>query len=473
MKVLIILPNTLFEDIYKDIISLDISKVFLVKDGFYINNKQHKQKLVLMLSAMREYKLYLESKDIKYKCVDSADDIKLNSEADFYMYEPLDKKIRTKYKKIFKNVIYIKNRSIILSLSEVKEIKNSYKSTSSAGFRHNEFYKIMRKRLKILTDEKGNPEFGKWSYDSLNRKPFTKEYKEMDIYVNNTTSVKKSIEEVYSDDSLSKAFGECKKLYYPTTFKSCKKQFNSFLAYKLERFGEFQDAISSEVVFGEHSNISAVMNIGLLTPEYVINKILKYYYSGNNAFRKKYINSVEGFIRQIIGWREYMRFVYEISGNALTNDSYLKTIQDSKVVSIHSSWYSGTTGIPIFDKTIQKILQTGYAHHIERLMILNNAMIMYGFSRKEIHKWFMAMFVDSYEWVMLGCVSMNHNSLSRDFKYMTRVYLAGDNYIKKMSNYRDNISMDVFKHLFKTFIQQHKNILRRDYNLAGYIARLK
>jgi deoxyribodipyrimidine photolyase-related protein len=166
-----------------------------------------------------------------------------------------------------------------------------------------------------------------------------------------------------------------------------------------------------------------------------------------------------------------MRFVYHFFEKEINSSEYLEKIECLGTGKIHKSWYNGTTGIFLFDNLIQKILKTGYAHHIERLMIINNAMIMYGFSRKEIYKWFMSMFVDSYDWVMNGCVSMNHNSLNDRVRYMSRVYLAGDNYIKKMSDYRDKDSMEVMKNLFKSFAKKHSSTLKSDYNMASYIAR--
>lgn len=104
-------------------------------------------------------------------------------------------------------------------------------------------------------------------------------------------------------------------------------------------------------------------------------------------------------------------------------------------------------------------------------MLINNAMIMYQFSVIEVYNWFMRLFVDSYDWVMVSCVCMNHNSLNRKFKYMNRVYISSDSYVKKMSNYRDKSSMEVYNSLFKTFVKNNSELIRRDYTLSGYISR--
>ncbi len=474
---LIVLPNTIFEDSLKDISNFSIDEIVIVYDKYYFNENQHKQKLALWLSSLEEYKKWLVDRiNIKVQTVMEykGDKIKLKKENKYYMYEPLDKYIKKKYSKSKEIIQFIRNPSIILSEKDLTDsyrtiIKNKNTPSAKINIRHADFYKYMRTKLNILIDKEGNPEGGLWSYDLLNRQKFPKNYKERDIYINNSTTAVWACEKVY--DEFPGAFGECNHLYYPSSFKSCKVELTTFINYKLQHFGEYQDAISTSVIFGEHSNLSAIMNIGLITPLFVVNRIVKYYYSLDSSNKKKYINSVEGFIRQIIGWREYMRFTYHFFSTKINSSAYLEKIKDETVGKIHKSWYNGTTGIYIFDNLIHKIRETGYAHHIERLMILNNSLIMYGFSRKEINKWFMYMFVDSYDWVMTSCVCMNHNSLNDKFKYMNRVYIAGDNYIKKMSDYKDKDSLDVMKSLFRTFTKNHSNILRSDYNLASYIAR--
>jgi deoxyribodipyrimidine photolyase-related protein len=477
-NVLIILPNTIFEESINDIDIFSIDEINIIYDKYYFNENQHKQKLALWLASLEEYKSFLTNKihnKIKIKSVYEYKGEKtlFVNNYNYYIYNPLDKHIKEKYGKL-KNITFIKNHSIILSEDEIEEayyhlIGNKKILRDKINIRHTDFYKYMRLKLNILVDKNSNPEGGKWSYDTLNRQKFSKDYKEKEIYINPSIIAINSIYKVY--DEFPKAYGECNILYYQTSFKSAKKYLNDFIKYKLESFGKYQDAISEKVLIGEHANISAIMNIGLITPEYVIKTVERYYYSLDSSSKKKYINSVEGFIRQIIGWREYMRFVYIKFHNEVVNASYFTKIKDSSLEKIHKSWYNGSTGIHIFDNIIHKINETGYAHHIERLMVFNNVFIMYGFSREEIHNWFMRMFVDSYEWVMVANVCMNTNSLNNEVKYMSRVYIAGDNYIKKMSDYKDKDSMEVMKDLFKSFTKKNMNLLKSDYNLAGYIAR--
>lgn len=476
---LIVMTNTIFEESAEDISNFSIDEVIIVYDKLYFHKGQHKQKLALWLACADEYKAWLLS-NFKNITVTSAkeykgEDIHLSKNTNYYMYKSLDKTVHAKYSAAAKqgaNIIFIKNKSMILSENEMEEARDSLikkKNTSSRiNIRHSDFYRYMRFKKNILM-ENGQPEGGIWSYDQVNRQKFNLSYTEMDIngYVNNTA--KKAIDTVNKE--FSNAIGSCEELYYPSSFSFAKEALDKFIKFRLRDFGKYQDAISATVVFGEHANISAIMNIGLITPGYVIGRIIHYYSSLDKNKKEEYIASVEGILRQIIGWREYMRFVYHFFEKEINSSEYLEKIEDSSIGKIHKSWYTGTTGIFLFDNLIRKILKTGYAHHIERLMIINNAMIMYGFSRKEIYKWFMSMFVDSYDWVMTGCVSMNHNSLNDRVRYMSRVYLAGDNYIKKMSDYKDKDSIEVMKTLFKSFARKHSGTLKSDYNMASYIAR--
>lgn len=473
-NVLIILPNTIFEESINDINIFSIDEIIIIYDKYYFNENQHKQKLALWFASLEEYKSFLSSKlnsTIRIKSIYEfkGDKIIFYNSSKYYIYEPLDKDMKSKYKEL----TFIKNHSIILSTPEIEEAYryltgNKKLMGSKINVRHIDFYKYMRVKLNILIDERGRPEGGKWSYDVLNREKFPKKYEEKEICLNNSDIALNSIHLVYK--YFYNAYGDCNHLYYQTSFKSAKKYLNDFIKYRLEDFGKYQDSISEKVLIGNHSNISAIMNIGLLTPLNVIKIVERSYLALSPSSKKKYVNSVEGFIRQIIGWREYMHFVYNKFYSEVISSDYFKKIEESSLEKIHMSWYNGSTGIYLFDNIIHKVNETGYAHHIERLMVFNNAFIMYGFSRKEIHEWFMRMFVDSYEWVMIANVCMNTNSLNKKVKYMSRVYIAGDNYIKKMSDYKDKNSMEVMKDLFKSFTKKNANLLKSDYNLAGYIS---
>ena len=188
-----------------------------------------------------------------------------------------------------------------------------------------------------------------------------------------------------------------------------------------------------------------------------------------NAFnkyknKKSIIDSVEAIIRQIIGWREYIRFMYVFYKNDILD---FKDIKSN--ISVPSSWYKGNTSLEILDHYIDKVKDYAYLHHIERLMIINNLFILYEIKFKDMYDWFMICFIDSYDWVMIPNLYMNLNSLNDNIKYMSRVYLASDNYIRKMSDFKNKEDFKVINELYWKFIKKNKKILKNDYYIRSQV----
>lgn len=455
MNIFLILPTQLFKDIK---LLKQYDKVYLLEETFYINPLFHKQKILLHLSSMYYYYDYLKNNKITVEYINKINYFTLLKNHNVTMYDPIDKKminLFTKYKvKFLDSKLFFNSNSDLLKL---KKSNNRYNQS--------EFYKYQRIKYKILIDNNNNPIFGKWSFDTNNREKFSKTYKEDKITIYNNKYIEKARIDI--KNNYTKSFGElCNNgSYYPCTFLDAKKQLKYFLKYKINNFGKFQDAISKTVIYGEHSNISALLNIGLLTPKEVIKEILKYYNNSKN--KKQIINSVEGIIRQIIGWREYIHFMYFIYGeNLLTNF----TCKIQLVNKLPKSWYKiNGSELEIINNMINKVHNYAYLHHIERLMIINNLMILYQFKLKDILKWFMTCFIDSYEWVMIPNVMMNLNSLDSNINYMTRVYLGSDNYIKKMSDYNNKNDFFYINKLYWNFLKKYKIILKSDYILSSLV----
>jgi deoxyribodipyrimidine photolyase-related protein len=187
-----------------------------------------------------------------------------------------------------------------------------------------------------------------------------------------------------------------------------------------------------------------MLNVGLLTPYQILREVLEY-----TDKNKVPLNSLEGFIRQLTGWREFMRGVYLFNGvrQRTTNFwNFNKQIPDS--------FYNATTGIEPVDTTIKKILDTGYAHHIERLMILGNFMLLCEFDPDSVYKWFMEMFIDSYDWVMVPNV-YGMSQFADGGIMSTKPYISSSNYIRKMSDYKSGDWTEIWDGLFWRFIKKH------------------
>ncbi|MEZ4782428.1 MAG: FAD-binding domain-containing protein, partial [Flavobacteriaceae bacterium] len=222
--------------------------------------------------------------------------------------------------------------------------------------------------------------------------------------------------------------------------------FHQFLEFRFHEFGVYEDAIVKSNHILNHSLLSPLINTGLLNPNDVIQKAIDY-----AKAHEVPINSVEGFVRQIVGWREFIRGVYEVKGTEERTKNFWNFTR-----TLPKSFYNGTTGIEPVDTTIKNILKTGYVHHIERLMILGNFMVLCEIHPDDVYKWFMELFIDAYDWVMVP--NVYGMSLYADGGLMsTKPYISSSNYIMKMSNYKKGSWQDIWDGLFWMFMDKHRD----------------
>lgn len=462
MKGIIILPNQLFEN--NDII--DDHHIFIYEDPVYFTLfKFHKLKLILHRATMKAYEDYLkkEFKNNKVTYVEYNDN--LRSMLKKYkidkidMYNPVDYEVEKKLNKLSQSITYFETPLFLLSTEEINKMKNKKK------FTHHSFYTWQRKRLNILMN--GNkPIKGKWSFDSENREPFPKNFStDVKIKVNNNKYVKDAIK--YINKNFKKNPGS-DKFFYEIDHKGAKNIFKNFLLKRMKCFGKYQDAVSDKINFGCHSVISPYLNIGLLTPQYIVNETLKYFKKNRSQ-----IQSVEGFLRQVIGWREYVMMLYVTKRKELMNLNFFKHRKR-----IPNNWYSNKpkTGFHIIDHLIIKAYNTAYQHHIERLMYMGNFMLLTETFPSDVFEWFMVMFIDSYNWVMLPNVHGMSQFSSKNLM-MTRPYFSSSAYIDRMSNFNkkknkyDLIKIgkeeyewfDVWDALYYNFISRNKKYLKTNY----------
>ena len=194
-----------------------------------------------------------------------------------------------------------------------------------------------------------------------------------------------------------------------------------------------------------------MINVGLLSPKYIINETINFY-----KINKIPINSCEGFIRQIIGWREFIRGIYTVKGSYERTKNYWGFKRK-----IPSSFYNGKTGIDPVDDSINKVINSAYTHHIERLMILGNFMLLCEFDPDEVYKWFMELFIDSYDWVMVPNV-YGMSQFADGGLMSTKPYISGSSYILKMSNYKKGDWCVIWDSLFWNFIKNQKEFFIRN-----------
>ncbi|MBZ4201838.1 MAG: hypothetical protein LAC70_01770, partial [Methylovulum sp.] len=232
---------------------------------------------------------------------------------------------------------------------------------------------------------------------------------------------------------------------YPTDHAGASLWLDEFLETRFEKFGSYEDAMVGNEHFLHHSVLTPMLNIGLLSPQQIIDKALQV---GDN--KNIPLNSLEGFIRQIMGWREFIRIVYEREGSHQRTQNFWGFERK-----IPKSFWLGTTGILPVDNVIQKLLQTGYSHHIERLMVMGNFMLLCEFHPDEVYRWFMEMYVDAYDWVMVPNV-YGMSQFADGGLMTTKPYISGSNYLLKMSDYPKGDWTEIWDGLFWRFMYVHR-----------------
>jgi deoxyribodipyrimidine photolyase-related protein len=439
-------------------------KVYLVEEHLFFNQyKFHKQKLVLHRASMKSYADYLANKKIQVEYIDAGNalsdvrklipylqrqkinDMHYTDVADYLLKKRIDKTCAAaKIACIEYATPYFLN-----TMADVKNYFDKKKTYFQTGF-----YTEQRKKRNILLDASGGPEGGQWTFDADNRMKFPKKEKAPVI---NFTKEDNFIEEAkkYVVKSFATNYGSIEKCIYPTNFAGAEKWLDDFLKERFEKFGIYEDAIVAKENFLHHSVLSPMLNIGLLQPQQIISKAIEAAAKYNVP-----LNSLEGFIRQILGWREFIRIVYEREGVLQRTKNYWGFTRK-----IPPSFWTGTTGILPIDNVIQKVLQTGYCHHIERLMVLGNFMLLCEFDPNEVYRWFMELFIDAYDWVMVPNV-YGMTQFADGGLMTTKPYISGSNYLLKMSDYEKGEWTTIWDGLFWRFMHVHRSFFLKNPRLG-------
>jgi len=465
-QVSIIFPNQLFRE--SPILKINCEVLILEDSLFFGNDKfhkliNHKNKLVFHRASMLAYKNYLEISGFKVLYIENKNNV---STVDY-----LSEFIKNKYQKI--NLIdphdflimkrinnFVESNNLALNIlpspmfMSSEDLKVLFASNAKKPLM-GRFYENQRKSQKILVNPDDTPEGGKWSFDEMNRKKLPKK-----INIPDTPKLQKNKFVVSAERSLAnfdiEFIGESNNFLYPTNFDEADEWLNDFFKHRFFLFGDYEDAISNKNSFLWHSLLSPLLNSGLLTPNEVVSKALLYAKNNNVP-----INSLEGFIRQIIGWREFICLVYKKYGTKMRNSNFWNF--ENKP--IPESFYKGNTGIEPVDVVIKNIIKFGYCHHIERLMIVGNFMLLCRIHPNQVYKWFMEMFIDSYDWVMVPNV-YGMSQFSDGGIFSTKPYISGSNYVKKMSNFKSGPWCEIWDGLFWKFIKDNESFFRKQYRLA-------
>lgn len=468
---ILIFPNQLFENVEPVIGPIDgVSdaerKYFLIEHPLFFSDKERIQtfnglKLLMHRASMKMYADYLIKQGLTVQYVDyKKTDATLRSIASkarhVLYYDVVDHLLQDRLDKLFKGKpsTILETPAFLCSQDDLDNFLATRAKVKRKYF-HADFYRWQRIRMNVLIDKHGNFEGGKLSFDQENRQGVPK--KGFPKLKYHTTKSNAYIEEAqaYVQSTFPDHLGNTKNFgHIAFNFEDARAKLRNFLENRLFQFGNFEDAMDQANPFLYHSLLSPALNIGIITPEQVVHAALDYY--ENNRTRIK-INEIEGFIRQIIGWREYYRMVYMNLYDNLIQQNLLEHTN-----TLSAAWYSGDLGITPVDANIKVAFDFGYLHHIIRLMVVGQFMLLCNIHPDEMYRWFMEFAIDSYDWVMVpnvyGMVGYNDGGGTT-----TKPYISSSNYILKMSNFKGDGEWDlIWKSLFYRFIQQHENILKKN-----------
>jgi deoxyribodipyrimidine photolyase-related protein len=312
------------------------------------------------------------------------------------------------------------------------------------------FYAGVRRDFDILMTKEGDPQGGRWSFDTENRKRIPKG---MHIPLDPQGYENEEIREAMRALSREQ-YGE-DTVWFPYTRAGARELLHTFIKERLHEFGPYEDAMLPGSVRLFHSTLSPVLNIGLVTPREVVDAACTYAEDHDVP-----LASLEGFIRQVIGWREFIRAAYEADGRVMRSRNFWNHTR-----ALPQSYWTGTTGIIPVDDTIHKAIRYGYTHHIERLMVMGNFMLLSEINPDEVYTWFMSMYIDAYDWVMVPNV-YGMSQFADGGIFATKPYLSGSNYLKKMGTYTKGGWDSIWDALFWHFIHTHRTYFSSQHRLS-------
>jgi deoxyribodipyrimidine photolyase-related protein len=468
--------------IFGDQLSLDISSldyctqdndIILMCEVYHEASfvKHHKKKIAFLFSAMRHFSDTLKNLGF------NVDYVKLDDADNTHTFESEVKRALEKFKcqkiiltepseyRVLENVKSWANAfNIPVDIREDNRFLCSHSEFADWAGKHKQlrmefFYREMRKKYHILMDY-DKPEGGEWNYDSQNRKPPSDNLEIPKPFVAENDAITLEVIELVATRFASH-FGTLDNFYFAVTRNQALQVLNKFITERLINFGDYQDAMIENEPWLYHSHISFYINCGLLNPLECIEAVQKAYYEKHVP-----LNATEGFIRQILGWREYIRGIYWLRMPEYADLNFFNADKN-----LPEFYWTAKTKMNCLRQCVLDTQNNAYAHHIQRLMVLGNFALLAGIDPKQVNEWFLIVYADAYEWVEMPNVT--GMILYADGGYLaSKPYAAGGNYINKMSNYCKNCSYKVtqkngdnacpFNYLFWDFLIRNRSKLEKN-----------
>lgn len=322
-------------------------------------------------------------------------------------------------------------------------------------FFHASFYEKQRKQLGILVNAAGEPVGGAWSFDTENRKKLPKNISIPGLPPQQPHPAWQAAAD-WTQVGFTGARGSIGPGWLPLNHEQAAAWLDHFLAQRLAQFGPYEDAIDAEETHLFHSMLAPLMNIGLLTPRQILDRALAH----AAQHPELPLASLEGFIRQIIGWREFVRAVYERAGRRQRTTNFFGFQRQ-----VPAALLAGQTGLPPVDTAMRRLQDWAWCHHIERLMILGNILLLLETDPDAVYGFFMEHFIDSYDWVMVPNV-YGMSQYADGGLMTTKPYISSSAYIRRMSSYPGGDWEMTWDALFWRFVGRHRRVLAANARLG-------
>jgi deoxyribodipyrimidine photolyase-related protein len=442
--------------------------VILAEEYLFFHQYQfHQQKLVLHRACMKMYEHYLQEKGYQVTYISAQEpenDIRLliprlgsMGITHINIASLCDNWLETRLRKACEKAgIGIKTFDTPGFINTPEEGMLFFKDKKR--YFQTDFYIDQRKKRNILLEADGKPLGGKWSFDAENR---VKLPKGMVIPSVRTAPENKWIKEAkqYVHTYFLHNYGQTDPCFYPVTFADADNWLQTFFRERFNQFGIYEDAMAKKEQFLFHSLLTPLLNTGLLTPAEVVEQAIEAAIEYETP-----LNSLEGFIRQILGWREFIRIVYQQEGSKQRTTNFWNFNR-----TIPKSFWTGETGIHPVDTVVKRLLSTAYNHHIERLMVMGNFMLLCEFHPDEVYRWFMEMYIDAYDWVMVPNV-YGMSQFADGGLMCTKPYISGSNYLMKMSDFDKGSWQETWDGLFWRFMHVHRDFFTKNPRLGMLVS---
>ncbi len=398
---------------------------------------QHKQRLVLFFSAMRHFRDELRERGfvVHYAALDSRQNrgsfreevprwVQKTRAETLVVAQPGDYRVRAELRGALRGedcALDIRpDRHFLCSEEQFEEFAEGRKTLLMENF-----YRGMRRRHAVLLDSKGGPEGGRWNYDADNREIFGKggppEIKAPRSFRwdDTTAAVVKLVDKTFPSSP-----GKTESFDLPVTSKQARAALRDFVDHRLANFGRYQDAMLTGHPYLYHSRLSSSLNLHLLDPRDAIERAVEAYEES-----KESINSVEGFVRQVLGWREYVRGIYWRE-----MPDYEKRNGLEAELPMPGFMWTAETEMNCLHHSVSQLVEHAYAHHIQRLMVLGLFCLLLGVRPQKVNRWHLSMYADAVDWVSLPNV-LGMSQYADGGLLATKPYCASGAYIQRMSDY--------------------------------------